>query len=275
MIALMSAAPAMAEHVEELSFASIPRAAGLTSDAFQELHVEPGRPVILTDLSDAWPARSRWTPEWFRENYGSLIVPIARLKDGRHVLDPKVGLVHESMPLADFMAGIDQPTSGALTAPMENLPAALQGDAPFPPITTGAPWRASKLWVSPAGTKTRLHRDLPDNLNAQIRGRKRFTLVKPSESRFVYSQGFLSSVPNVSLADPEKPDFHRFPLLRQCHPLTGTLEPGDTIYIPRGWWHAATALEPSISINFWWARGPRAALVAGSDLFKRIRGISR
>jgi hypothetical protein len=263
------------QQVDALLCTTIPRVSGLTVEAFRTLHVAPERPVILTDLSTTWPARARWSTDWFRETYGAVIVPVARLRDGRHVLDPRVGLIHEPMPLGTFVSGLDRPGSGALTALMETLPESLRRDAPAPEVTVSAPWRASKLWISPAGTTTRLHRDLPDNLNAQIQGRKKFTLVRPAEGRFVYSRGFLSSVPNVAQADTNEPDFERYPLLRRARPLTGTVGPGDTIFIPRGWWHAAIALEPSISVNFWWAHGARAALVAGSDLYKRVRGISR
>ena len=31
-----------------------------------------------------------------------------------------------------------------------------------------------------------------------------------------------------------------------------TLEPGDALLIPQGWWHSAQALTVSFSVSFWW-----------------------
>jgi lysine-specific demethylase 8 len=30
------------------------------------------------------------------------------------------------------------------------------------------------------------------------------------------------------------------------------LEPGDTLYIPVGWWHYVRSLSVSFSVSFWW-----------------------
>jgi len=39
--------------------------------------------------------------------------------------------------------------------------------------------------------------------------------------------------------------------LRQAASLH-TLEPGDALLIPKGWWHSAQALTVSFSVSFWW-----------------------
>ena len=39
--------------------------------------------------------------------------------------------------------------------------------------------------------------------------------------------------------------------LRQAASLH-TLEPGDALLIPQGWWHSAQALTVSFSVSFWW-----------------------
>ncbi|CAP70263.1 uncharacterized protein PODANS_3_3460, partial [Podospora anserina S mat+] len=30
------------------------------------------------------------------------------------------------------------------------------------------------------------------------------------------------------------------------------LEPGETLYIPVGWWHYVRGLSVSFSVSFWW-----------------------
>jgi oxalate decarboxylase/phosphoglucose isomerase-like protein (cupin superfamily) len=57
--------------------------------------------------------------------------------------------------------------------------------------------------------------------------------------------------------------------------MVAELQAGDTIYIPRRWWHHVRTTAVSLSVNHWWARGTWATLVKSADLFKRMRGISR
>jgi ribosomal protein L16 Arg81 hydroxylase len=160
-------------------------------------------------------------------------------------------------------------------APMSELPEALRADAPPPAHLEGTTIQNAKLWIGATGFVSSLHRDLADNLHAQVSGRKRFTLVAPRQSACVYPNSFFDGVPNGCRVDIEHPDYPRFPRLREAEVFVAELGPGDVIYIPRGWWHHVRTLELSISVNFWWARGARRLLVQAADYVKRVRRISR
>ena len=57
------------------------------------------------------------------------------------------------------------------------------------------------------------------------------------------------------MVDLAAPDLERFPRFAAAwqEAEQGTLEPGDAIYIPYGWWHGVESLEPvSILVNYWW-----------------------
>ena len=57
--------------------------------------------------------------------------------------------------------------------------------------------------------------------------------------------------------------------------LGATLDAGETLFIPHGWWHHTRSLDDAVSMNFWWG-GPLVHLVAlASTAFKRVRGIRR
>ena len=61
------------------------------------------------------------------------------------------------------------------------------------------------------------------------------------------------SVNAFSPVDCERVDDAAFPAFAEAQ-KRGTqvvLGPGETLFIPRGWWHYARALEPSFSVNFW------------------------
>jgi ribosomal protein L16 Arg81 hydroxylase len=79
----------------------------------------------------------------------------------------------------------------------------------------------------------------------QLHGRKRFTLVAPAFTPRVYNEvGVYSEV------DPEQPDYRAHPAFRGVPTTSIVLEPGDTLFLPIGWWHRVESLDVSISLSF-------------------------
>ena len=54
----------------------IDRRAHLTQADFAREYLRPMRPVILTDALSQWRALGRWSPEFFRTQYGDLEVKV-------------------------------------------------------------------------------------------------------------------------------------------------------------------------------------------------------
>lgn len=63
--------------------------------------------------------------------------------------------------------------------------------------------------------------------------------------------------PNHVKLDPRKPDFKKFPELREVVPYVGRVQPGDLLFIPEFMWH------------FLWSDGP--SVTAHSDFFKVVK----
>jgi ribosomal protein L16 Arg81 hydroxylase len=101
------------------------------------------------------------------------------------------------------------------------------------------------LWFGPRGTVTPLHHDAMNVLFNQVVGRKRFQLISPLESPYLYN-----SVSVYSDVDILEPDIVRFPLFAHAHPIELVLEPGETLFVPVGWWHHVESLDLSISVSF-------------------------
>jgi|SRR5581483_8792475 len=259
----------------DLRVRDLPRIAAPSVDTFEREHVVPRRPVVLRGFTADWPASRRWSPDYLRRTCPDASVMTIRAETGRVIMHGEKGSIEEPMRLEAYLDALQEDHDRYLTSPLRNLPESLRNDVPPPAYCAGAGWRNGNLWIGAPGTIARLHRDLADNLHALVFGRKRVTLVAPRQTKLIYPHGLFDSFPNGCRVDIERPDFARFPKLRGVEPLVTELEPGDAIYIPRRWWHHVRTLEVSASVNYWWASGAQRVVVQATDLFKRIRGISR
>ena len=61
-------------------------------------------------------------------------------------------------------------------------------------------------------------------------------------------------VPNASRVDAETPNLAAFPSFAEVERRACVLRPGDALFIPKGVWHYAHSLSPSLSVSFWFSR---------------------
>lgn len=131
-------------------------------------------------------------------------------------------------------------------------------------------------WFGPPGTITPLHTDPYHNLLVQVVGRKYVRVYALHQTERMRARGKEEGVEmgNTSLWDvgviegwdarpddgdedeggeavglvqrAEEEDFRKVPFM-DC-----ILEPGDTLYIPIGWWHYVRGLSISFSVSIWW-----------------------
>lgn len=246
-----------------------------TPERFARDYAAPGTPVVLRGVASQWPATQRWSLDQLAREHGDLRVVAGRVERGAVAMDARRGLEHATVALGAFLEGLrDGARDRYVMTPLVDLPSALARDAPPPPYCDNATWRDGNLWIGAEGTVSGLHFDVADNLHAVVSGRKRFVLVSPRESVSLYPNGPLHGVPNGARVDLEHPDFERFPRVRDVRPMVAELGPGETLYIPRLWWHQARTLSTCVSVNFWWASGAYGALVTTARWLKRARGVS-
>jgi lysine-specific demethylase 8 len=120
---------------------------------------------------------------------------------------------------------------------------------------------AANAWLGTANTKTHLHTDDADNLLCQVAGHKLVKLFPPSVTPYVYQDSVddrktgNKSVNAFSPVDCEDVAEQKrvFPLFKKARDeeIQTVIGPGETLFVPRGWWHYVRALEPSFSVNFW------------------------
>ncbi|XP_076480177.1 HSPB1 associated protein 1 isoform X4 [Bombus vancouverensis nearcticus] len=113
----------------------------------------------------------------------------------------------------------------------------------------------STLWIGSKGAHTNCHQDSYGcNLVAQIHGSKQWLLFPPSSSNFLqptripYEESTIYSKYNFFC--PTKEDEINILKIQDTARLV-TLEPGDVLFVPPGWWHYVESLELTVSVNIW------------------------
>lgn len=240
--------------------------AGLTFRQFLDEYQIPRRPVVLTDATTAWEAR-QWSPEVLRERIGHRRVTI-RTQEGPQEFhfDELTDRILSSSP--------DDPAPYARNIDIHRELPELAADI-SPRVEFATPdWKSSRLlgrdFLFPDGLEELfyggagasfpvLHVDYfgMDGFVNQLYGEKEFVLFPPDQSPFLYptEEDELFS----ALTDLENPDLEKFPLFAHAEPVIFTLQPGDTLYMPNGWWHTTRMLSPSITVitatwnrSNWW-----------------------
>ena len=134
-------------------------------------------------------------------------------------------------------------------------------------------------WLGPSGTVSPLHTDPYHNIFCQVVGFKYIRLYAPDQTSFLYPHGVdeqgvdMSNTSQVdvdlfsakrqnrrqgpladhgSVVESGSPLAEKFPHFAKAQYVEGLLGPGDSLYIPKGWWHYVESLSTSFSVSFWW-----------------------
>jgi hypothetical protein len=226
----------------------------VSRDEFVERFVTGSRPLVLTAAAQDWPAMTRWSPQDLKTRFGHLDVEIqAERSADPHYEQNKLNH-RRQVRLADF---VDQVTSGGttndyyLTANNEALrrpefAPLLQDIGTLPDICNrSALPQTSSFWFGPAGTVTPLHHDSIMLMHTQVVGRKRWRFISPLQTPHLYNYN------NVfSPIDIDAPDLNRYPRFKDVSVLETVVGPGDTVFLPLGWWHQVAALKVSMSFSY-------------------------
>lgn len=213
---------------------------------FYEQIMAVALPVAIVDLVTQFPAWKKWTPEYLRERFGEHPVDVTEARNTDPRYDQNARLHTRQCLLRDFVdrvmaAGETNDfymvARGRNTARPELL--ALFDDVVLPDgwIEREHMPASSALWFGPAGTITPLHHDTSSILFCQVYGRKRIRLVSPLDLDMYELAESL-----YCRREPED-----LPASTRCFDVT--LEPGEALYIPAGYWHHVRSLDVAISLG--------------------------
>ncbi|KAF1709782.1 transcription factor [Pseudoxanthomonas kalamensis DSM 18571] len=114
-----------------------------------------------------------------------------------------------------------------------------------------------RIWIGNRVT-TPAHFDSSHNIAVALCGQRRFTLFPPEQigNLYIGPPDFAPTAAAITVARLDRPDFQRFPRLREALEAgqSAVLGPGDAIYIPPVWWHHVESLEQlNALVNYWWS----------------------
>jgi len=236
--------------------AGLMRCEQITADQFRDHFYAPGRPCVIAGALTDWPALGRWSPDYLREKVGDAPVEFQGGRSRAGDFELAKDRHKQMLPFSAYLDLIEtNPGNDAYVTAYNNTAnraafAPLMDDIrPLPSLLGPG---EGMLWVGPAGTFTPLHFDLTNNLLIQITGRKRLLLVPLSQTRYLaHRRHVFSDVHDLEDAACMK----RHPEAQRVEPYVVTLEPGEMLFIPVGWWHQVRSLEFSVMMtctNFLW-----------------------
>lgn len=232
---------------------------------FKQQYYYPQKPLVIKDLSKSWPAYEKWNWDYFKQLVG----------------EQKVGLYNniKSDAYTPINTADDYKTFGEYIDMISQGPAAwriflfnifdhapeLTKDFTWPEhLMDGFVKKYPMLFTGGQTSITHMHFDidLSHILHTQFAGRKRILLFPFEEQYKLYRKPFevLSLVDFSNYYDKEnsKLDYKQFPAVQHAKGYDITLNHGETLFMPAGYWHhmeyldsgfamSLRALQPSLS----------------------------
>jgi hypothetical protein len=242
--------------MSKLSLIPIACAENITASEFRESYLLPNRPVVMKNLAASWPALKKWTPEYFAREYGSLQVKLFDSSFGRAGTSYMSSL--RKIPFREFL---DLWSSGSADLRLFAFnifwqAPELRQDILWPDITKGFSKKFVFMFFGCKGSVTQLHYDpdMPHILHTVLHGKKRVVLFPNEESKNLYKHPFNTR----SYVDVDNPDFSKFPRLKDVTGYQALLHPGETLFMPSGYWHHMVYEEAGYAVCTRCARLPMA-----------------
>jgi len=201
-------------------------------------------PLVIRDLAKSWPAYNKWNWDYFKKIVGHKTVGIYN-----NVKSDAYSPVNKADDYTTFGNYIDMINGGNsewrifLFNIFRHAPQTLS-DFTWPDeLMKGFIKRVPMLFVGGKGSITHMHYDidLSHVLHTQFAGKKQVLLFPHHEQHKLYRKPFevLSLVDFSYFHDAEKNhiDLKKFPALKHAHGYSTTLDHGDTLFMPGGYWH--------------------------------------
>jgi len=227
----------------------VPRVHDISDEEFRREFADRGRPVVISGGIEHWPARSKWSLDYFESRFG----------------DKCLKFSDREWRIADFVAEL---RSGKQPAPYLNQ---VKFDEQWPELAVDLGdlkyTRKNRLLWGPLPESQRILRGIKavfiggagsafGKLHwdwsylhvyiSQVRGAKEFIVYAPEDSKYLYPKPDYPA--DTTIKDFTHFDIEQFPDVKKARQIRFMVEEGETAFIPAGWWHATKMHELSMSV---------------------------
>lgn len=223
-------------------------------EVFKKEYYDTGRPVVIKKLAHEWPAYQKWNWDYFRELVGHKKVPLYN-----NVKSDAYTPINKADDYKTFGEYIDMISKGPagwrifLFNIFDHAPQLIE-DFEWPEhMAKGFIKKYPMLFTGGAGSITHMHFDidLSHIFHTQFVGHKRVLMFPFTEQHKLYRKPWEV----LSLADfsnyyvEGNVDYEKFPALKLAQGLDFILEPGDTLFMPSGYWHHMEYLDSGFAMS--------------------------
>lgn len=222
---------------------------GISTEDFVSLYLNAGKPVILKDFIKAdCPALTRWDYSYFKEVAGNHVVQLHGSEDSS--MDRAASAPVKKMKFGEYLDFIEgNPTDLRIFLfNLLKIKPELMKDIHYNDVTGGKVLKwLPYLFFGGEGSSTRNHFDIDMShvFLSQFKGIKKVWLFPLEQSDYLYRlpYNFHSS------ANLKNPDYEKFPALQYISGFEAEIKPGDTLFMPSGYWHYIQYITEGFSVS--------------------------
>lgn len=222
-------------------------------EVFKKEFYEPGIPVVIKNLAKDWPAYTKWNWDYFKKLVGDKRVPLYN-----NVKSDAYTPINKADDYKTFGEYIDMISKGPagwrifLFNIFDHAPQ-LTKDFTWPEhLMKGFVKKYPMLFTGGATSITHMHFDIDMShiIHTQFAGRKRVLMFPFKEQHKLYRKPFeVLSLADFSNYYDREPDYTQFPALKLAEGYDFILQPGDTLFMPAGYWHHMEYLDSGFAMS--------------------------
>lgn len=222
----------------------------ITREEFKKNYLDKRKPLIIKGLTKDWPARTKWSVDYFKEIAGDIEVKLVdnSKADPAKIINASI----TSMKFGDYLDLIKrEPTDLRIFFfnLFKHIPDLIHDVKVSKELMGGFIESMPAMFFGGSKAITFLHYDidLPHLFHTHFGGKKHIILFDNKWKKRLYC------VPNTTYAledyDVANPDFEKFPALKGVEGYEVFLEHGDTLFMPTGMWHWMRYIDGSFSLT--------------------------
>ena len=228
----------------------------ISPEDFKKNYFIPQVPLIIKDIAKQWPAYTKWNWQYFKEIVGNQKVGIYN-----NVKSDAYTPINKADEYTTFGEYIDMISQGPAAwriflFNIFNHAPELTKDFSWPDnLAKGFVKRVPMLFTGGQGSITHLHFDidLSHIFHTQFMGRKRVLLFPYKEQYKLYRKPFevlsVADFTNYYDSVKSKLDVEQFPAVKFAQGYDVTLDHGDTLFMPGGYWHHMEYLDSGFAMS--------------------------